>query len=275
VSEATLVAQLSTVTILALVAGVLIALAFTGGLIAYAMRRRGPRGPDIPTGMRPGPPDEVLERRQLERVMGWGVVFVLFFATWMPLYWLGEPNRNVENEIELIDRSTARGGQWFQIADEDNPTGFGCARCHGAEAEGGSVPFTTPDGQTIQYAVPPLNDVCGGATTGHPAISSIDDIRATIEQGREGTPMPSWSVKFEGPMNDQQISDLINYIVSIQQDVPKDQNICTNPAAAAEAEAAAEDTGTPAAEPPATDTGTGGASPTSTETASPSPESTR
>jgi mono/diheme cytochrome c family protein len=267
VSEATLIAQLSTVTILALVAGVLIALAFTGGLIAYAMRKRGPRGPDIPSGMRPGPPDEVLERRQLERVMGWGVVFVLFFATWMPLYWLGEPNRNVENEIELIDRSTARGGQWFQIADEDNPTGFGCARCHGAEAEGGSVPFTTPDGQTVAYTVPALNDVCSRLT--------VEDIRATIEQGREGTPMPSWSVNFEGPMNDQQISDLINYIVSIQQDVPEDQNLCTNPAAAAEAEAAEESTGTPAAEPVATDTGTGGASPTPTETASPSPEGSR
>ena len=264
-SEAALVAQLSTVTIVALVAGALVALAFVGGLIAYALRRRGPTGPDIPKGMRPGPADEVLERRQLERVMGWGVLFVLFFAVWLPLYWLGEPNRNVENEIELIDRSTARGGQWFQIADEDNPTGFGCARCHGEEAQGGSVPFTTPEGETIEYAVPSLNDVCTRLT--------VEEIRATIEQGREGTPMPSWSVKFAGPMNDQQISDLINYIVSIQQDVPEDQNLCTNPAAAAEAEA--EATGTPAAEPVATDTGAGGASPTSTETTSPSPEGTR
>jgi hypothetical protein len=110
-----------------------------------------------------------------------------------------------------------------------------------------------------------LNDVCTRLT--------VEEIRATIEQGREGTPMPSWSVKFAGPMNDQQISDLINYIVSIQQDVPEDQNLCTNPAAAAEAEA--EATGTPAAEPVATDTGAGGASPTSTETTSPSPEGTR
>ena len=232
-SELGLVAQLSTVTILALIAGALVALAFIGGLIAYAVRRRGPRGPDIPRGMRPGPPDEVLERRQLERVMGWGVVFVLFFATWLPLYWLGEPNRNVQNEMELIERSTARGGQWFQIADEDNPTGFGCARCHGAEGEGGSVPFTTPDGETIAYTVPSLNDVCGGAATGHPTINSIDDIRATIEQGREGTPMPSWSVRYEGPMNDQQIQDLINYLITIHE-VPPDANLCTNPAAATE-----------------------------------------
>jgi mono/diheme cytochrome c family protein len=265
VSDIGLVAQLSTVTILALIAGALVALAFIGGLIAYAVRRRGLRGPDIPKGMRPGPPDEVLERRQLERVMGWGVVFVLFFATWLPLYWLGEPNRNVQNEMELIERSTARGEQWFQIADEDNPTGFGCARCHGAEGEGGSVPFTTPDAETVAYTVPSLNDVCSRLT--------VDEIRTTIEQGREGTPMPSWSVKFAGPMNDQQISDLILYIVSIQQDVPQDQNLCTNPAAAAEAEAQAEATGTPAAEPVATDTATDGVSPSPAET-SPSPEGT-
>jgi hypothetical protein len=77
--------------------------------------------------------------------------------------------------------------------------------------------------------------VCGGPNTGHPQIKSITDIRNTIMQGRSGTPMPSWSVQFAGPMNDQQIEDLIRYLVSIQQDVPNDQNVCTNPAAAAAA----------------------------------------
>jgi mono/diheme cytochrome c family protein len=232
VSEVAL--ALSTAATIALIAGIVIGLAFVAWLIALAARRRGPQGPDIPQGMRPGPADEVLERRQLERVMGWGVLFVLFFATWMPLYWLGEPHRNVENEIELINRSTARGGQWFQIADEDNPTGFGCARCHGEQAEGGTVPFTTADGEFIpEFPVPPLRDVCGVASTGHPLITSLEDIRTTIMEGREGTPMPSWSVRFAGPMNDQQILDLISYLVEInEENVPEEQNICTNPQAA-------------------------------------------
>ncbi len=48
--------------------------------------------------------------------------------------------------------------------------------------------------------------------------------------------MPSWSVRFAGPMNDQQVQDLIAYIISIQT-VPDEENLCTNPAAAAETEA--------------------------------------
>ncbi|HYH28272.1 MAG TPA: hypothetical protein VEA19_05810, partial [Actinomycetota bacterium] len=70
-------------------------------------------------------------------------------------------------------------------------------------------------------------------------------IRDTIMQGREGTPMPSWSIRFEGPMNDQQIQDLINYIVSIQ-DVPDDQNLCRDPTLLNEPEAGPTPAPTPA-----------------------------
>lgn len=226
---------LSTAATVALIVGVVVGLAFVAGLIALAIRSRGDRGPDIPPGMRPGPADEVLERRQIEKMMGWGVVFVLFFAAWLPVLWLREPQQNVDDEFELIARSVERGETWFQVSTEENPTGFGCARCHGAEAEGGTVPFTTADGELIpEYPVPPLRDVCGGASTNHPLISGVEDIRTTIMEGREGTPMPSWSVRFAGPMNDQQIQDLISYLVEInEENVPFEQNVCTNPQAAA------------------------------------------
>jgi len=224
---------LSTAATVALIVGAVVSLAFVAGLVALAIRRRGEAGPDIPPGMRPGPADEVLERRQLEKVMGWGVVFVLFFAAWLPILWLREPEQNVDDEIELIARSQERGGRWFQVSSEENPTGFGCARCHGEQAQGGTVPFTTADGELIpDYPVPPLRDVCGGASTNHPLITGVEDIRTTIMEGREGTPMPSWSVRFAGPMNDQQIQDLITYLVSInEENVPYEQNVCTNPQA--------------------------------------------
>jgi mono/diheme cytochrome c family protein len=236
---------LSTSATVALIVGVVVALAFVAGLITLAIRRRGERGPDIPAGMRPGPADEVLERRQLERAMGWGVVFVLFFAAWLPVLWLREPEQNVDDEVELIARSEERGSRWFQLSSEENPTGFGCARCHGEQAQGGTVPFTTEDGTFIpDYPVPSLNNVCSRLT-----VEGTGQIRETIQQGREGTPMPSWSVRFEGPMNDQQIQDLITYLISIQ-DVPDDQNRCLDPALA---------TATPAPGP------TGGASPSAEE----------
>jgi mono/diheme cytochrome c family protein len=242
---------LSTPATIALIAGIVIALAFVGGLIALAARRRGERGPDIPPGMRPGPPDAVLERRHIDRTMAWGVGFMLLIAPWLAVIWLGEPSQNVEDEIELISRSTERGGRWFQVSSEENPTGFGCARCHGQEAQGGTTPFTQPNGETVEYPVPSLSDVCSRLT-----IEDPGGIRQTIEEGREGTPMPSWSIRFAGPMNDQQIQDLINYLVSInEENVPADQNLCINPDAAEEAPAGEEQSPSPQASPTEGETG--------------------
>jgi mono/diheme cytochrome c family protein len=223
------VLALSTAATLALVAGAIVGLAFVAGLIALAIRRRGPAGPDIPPGMRPGPADEALERRNLEKTMIWGFLFMGIIALWIPGIWLGEPEQNVDDAIELIRRSEERGSQWFQVADEENPTGFGCARCHGEEAQGGSVPFT-PEGEqeAVQYPVPALVDVCGRLT--------VDEIRMTIEEGREGTPMPSWSIRFAGPMNDQQINDLITHLISIQEVPEGTTNLCLNPPVAGEEE---------------------------------------
>jgi mono/diheme cytochrome c family protein len=211
-------------------------LAFFGGMLWIMLRRRPERPPEIPAGMRPGPSDEVLERSMFERLLGWNVLFVLFFSAWLPVLWLREPSQNVADEQDLVNRGVERGHRWFLPSSEENPTGYGCATCHGLNAEGGTTRFTTATGEFVpNYPVPPLRNVCGGPNTGHPQIKSIDDIRNTIMQGREGTPMPSWSVQFAGPMNDQQIEDLIRYLVSIQQGVPDDQNVCTNPAAAAAA----------------------------------------
>ena len=223
---------LSTIATLALIAGIVVGVAFVGGLILLGIRRRGDQGPDIPPGMSPGPADEVLERRHLERITAWGLFFMVVLALSVVWVFLDEPNQNVADAIELTARAVERGEDWFALTSEENPTGFGCARCHGTEAEGGSVPFTNPDtGQfTPAYPVPPLNNVCARLPV-EPPQDGGTNIRDTIMQGREGTPMPSWSVRFEGPMNDQQITDLIAYIVSIQEGVPADQNLCTNPAA--------------------------------------------
>ena len=222
---------LSAIAIVALVAAVAIGVAFVGGVIWVSLRGKEGK-PDIPAGMRPGPADETLERRMTERHVGWSLVFVLFFSAWLPIYWLKEPTTNVHEEVTRVEEATERGARWFALSNEENPTGFGCARCHGPEAEGGTTSFTNDAGETIpEYPVPSLVDVCGRLpieTVEADGVTTVG-IRDTIMQGREGTPMPSWSVRFQGPMNDQQIQDLIAYLVSIQT-VPDDQNLCLNPA---------------------------------------------
>jgi mono/diheme cytochrome c family protein len=191
-------------------------------------RRRRTRGPDIPPGMRSGPSDADLEKPLLEKLQMYGVGFVVFMALWVPVVFLTEPDTNKNDTVEMIEQSVDRGMRISEPGTEENPMGFNCVRCHGDGLAGGQNLF---NGTIVP--VPDLTTVCGGAAFGHPAIESLDDVVQTIARGRQGTDMPSWSVRFAGAMHDQMINDVVNYILSIQ-DVPDDQNVCLgSPAAAA------------------------------------------
>ena len=42
--------------------------------------------------------------------------------------------------------------------------------------------------------------------------------------------MPSWSIRYQGALDDQQINDILNYLVSMSsENVPFEDNICINP----------------------------------------------
>jgi mono/diheme cytochrome c family protein len=77
--------------------------------------------------------------------------------------------------------------------------------------------------------------VCGGPNTGHPAIYSTEDIYQVIAEGR-GEVMPSWSIRFEGALDDQQINDIVVYLVELSsENVSFEQNVCLNEEASEEA----------------------------------------
>lgn len=194
----------------------------TAGIFALLYsRRRPPDVPDIPPAMQPGPSDADLEKPRLERLLGWGVLLVVFFVIWLPVVWLNEPATNLASERELVETAVERGEAAIELFTEENPGGVGCVQCHGPGLRGGQTLF-----QGNPYPAPGLTDVCGRLT--------MEQIQTTIEQGREGTPMPSWSIRFEGSLNDQQIQELIAYIVHINMEtVPFEENLCTNPEAGA------------------------------------------
>jgi mono/diheme cytochrome c family protein len=208
----------------AIVFALLLGAVFIGGA-AYAMYRRParPGTPDIPPAMKPGPSDPELERPRLERMQAWGIVLVAFLAIWMPVVWLAEPSANRTDIENQISTSIANGANSVQLGTQTNPAGFGCVRCHGSDLGGG---FNLYNGQVV--TVPNLQTVCGGPNFGHPLIHGLSDIINTIAQGRTGTDMPSWSVQFAGPLDDAQINDIVNYILSIQK-VPAAKNLCLNP----------------------------------------------
>jgi len=191
-----------------------------GALLTGARRPKTPPELDIPKGMQPGPADPDLENRLLVRHYMWGLVLVVILAIWVPVYWLNEPTQNKIDSQTALAQSILRGHLTTLPGTQLNPLGFNCQRCHGPNLHGGQNVF---NGNVVP--VPNLQTVCGGAKYGHPLIKSLQDVVATISEGRSGTDMPSWSVRFAGAMDDQQINDLVNYILSIQKVPPKD-NVC-------------------------------------------------
>jgi len=213
------------------IAGIGLALLIVGAAVVAARGRRKVDRLDIPNAMRPGPPDPLLETPHLQKLQGWGVLLVLFFVVWIPATWLFEPGNNLSQEQRLLTDSIDRGSQAVQTFSEENQGGVGCVRCHGSELKGSRILGQAVGGVQPVIATPNLTTVCGGQFTGHPLIYGLKDIYTTIEQGRNL--MPSWSIRFAGALTDQRINDIVNYIVSIQDEsqVPFDKNVCINPEA--------------------------------------------
>jgi mono/diheme cytochrome c family protein len=212
------------------IAGGLIALAAIGGL---ALRHRTREtGPDIPDAFKPGPSDAALETPLLTKLQGWSVVLLAFFVIWIPTTGIFEPSSNLNQEKELKQLALERGARAVLPFSEDNQLGVGCVRCHGPDLTGGVI----QSGNT--FAFPPnLTTLCGGPNTGHAAIYSVDDIYQVIQEGRNA--MPSWSIRFEGALDDQQINDLVTYLVNLSsKNVPFAENVCLNAEASAKALAA-------------------------------------
>jgi mono/diheme cytochrome c family protein len=208
------------------VGGAIFLLVAGAALLSRGRARRTEAAAEIPRAMRPGPSDPDLETPLLQKLQGWGVLLVVFFVVWIPLTWLAEPGRNLGQEEALLTDSIARGKAAVQLFSEENQGGVGCVRCHGPELRGSTILNTTTN---TPIPTPNLTTVCGGPWTGHAAIYSLNDIYTTIEQGR-GI-MPSWSIRYAGALDDQQINDIVNYIVSIQDksQVPFKHNVCINP----------------------------------------------
>jgi len=172
----------------------------------------------VPSALRPGPSDEELERRSLVRNLFAGAIITVFFAVALPLYFLREPTRIQHKLGFFTQHAVAQGKLEFQpTGDPENLAAVGCATCHGLTGEGGLRQF-----KGHSYAEPPLRYIVAR----YKAAGRNDDdikllIRDAIERGRPGTPMPTWSLQYGGPLNIEQIDFLVAYIYSFQKDPPK------------------------------------------------------
>lgn len=174
-------------------------------LLANAARRRRV-SEDVPPAMRPGYSDEQLERGVLESYMGWGVVLTLFFAVFLPVYWLLEPGRlNTWNEGFFV-QAYEQGEELYQA---------NCSTCHGTDASGGAA--TSPYGSE-PWPAPALNNIVKRYENNKNVPDVREFIIQTVHTGRPGTPMPTWGSDYGGPLTDQQIEDIADWILANQVD---------------------------------------------------------
>lgn len=166
-------------------------------LFVYGRPRRATQEP-MPANFSRGDPDEILEKSRLARIQTWGLASAIFCAGFLTIYFVIEPFREAQWEQKFQDESIARGKEEF------GPDGINCAQCHGAEGEGG---FAATD---ASWPAPPVNNEIHRYTR--------TEIRRIIEAGRPGTPMPAWGIAFGGPLNDQRLDDVVNFLESIKVD---------------------------------------------------------
>ncbi|MEO7803552.1 MAG: c-type cytochrome [Actinomycetota bacterium] len=197
-------------------------------LIVIVISRRGPqqRLHPVPPALRPGDPDDVLESERLTSIMRWGVALSVFLAGFLFVYMITDPGRRDAKAEKFRDQSLERGAKYFAlrtdpVTGEENLSGIECARCHGIGAVGGENEFLNPaTGKKTTVKVPELETVF--ARYEKPPLG-FKNARAfiyeTIERGRPGTDMPTWGNKFGGPLTEQQLDDIVNYIEDIQKPI--------------------------------------------------------
>lgn len=192
----------------------------------------------VPAALRPGDTDDVLESDRLGSIIRWGAITTIALAIFLPTYWLQEAGERRSTEDEFIQHSVDRGRYYFAMREDPvtgnlppkgtgHPAGepFECARCHGSNLEGGTNEFVDPNtNERRTVAVPELKHVF--ARYEKPPAGYRDArefIKTTIERGRTdgvlgvGYDMPTWGNEYGGPLTDQLIEDLVNYIESVQQ----------------------------------------------------------
>ncbi len=169
--------------------------------------------------------DEAMEGRRLEGAQKAAVAMLLIVVFGMPIYWLKEPGRQA-NAINGFDKRAAhRGFVLFQPADSSVPEGnighFACGGCHGTQGEGGVANYTlaNSDGtsRSVVWKAPALNTVL--------TRFSPEEVTGIITYGRANSPMPAWGVAGGGPMNEQQVQDLVSYIKTLQLSKAEQQKL--------------------------------------------------
>ncbi len=170
-------------------------------LLLYGRPRRSAQE-GLPTNFSRGDPDSVLEGSRLVKAQIWTFVSLFIITGFLVVYFVVEPFREVAYTKKFLHASEERGEIEFKPNTAEGQAGANCAQCHGPGGEGG---FAATD---PAWPAPPLNNIFARYT--------MEEITRIVTMGRPGTPMPSWGIEFGGPLNDQKIEDIVNFVATLQ-----------------------------------------------------------
>ena len=147
--------------------------------------------------------DEELESTKLNRSLLFSLVMLASIAVGLPMYWLAEPARQENASDGVLRKAATRGEVLFEA---------NCQRCHNPGGVGGVAPFTLTDEANGKF-VAQVNWTAPALTS---VLTRFDEteVRYILNYGR-GV-MPPWGTIGGGPMTDQQITELIVYLRTIQ-----------------------------------------------------------
>jgi hypothetical protein len=157
--------------------------------------------------------DETLEGPRLNRALVLGLFLVFICAAGIPAYWVMEPARQENAASGFGEKFISRGEGLYSEASDEHPAGLGCATCHGGTAGGVRADYVLTDPATgdvsvVDWRAPATNTVL--------LRYSREEVLFILTYGRPGSPMPAWGVEGGGPLNDQQLQNLIDYLEAEQ-----------------------------------------------------------
>jgi mono/diheme cytochrome c family protein len=222
---------------IAIVVGLVVVAGWILYLVGNARRAKPEVGSEIELApnRKPYLDDEQLEGPKLERALTWGLVSLTIVGVGLPLYWLNEPDRMAGAIDNYEERAASEasmhgqpigGGALFATTEEG---GFNCAGCHGGmQASGGVAPYTITKPKLDDDGTPVLDKDGEPETTldqvewKAPALNTVllryseEEVRYILTYGRPFSPMPAWGAEGGGPLNEQQLDNLIRYLKTIQ-----------------------------------------------------------
>jgi len=219
-----------------LMAGILIA-GFAVAVIINIRRGKAEVGSEIELApnRKPYLSDDELETTKLDRTLTAALGLLAIIAIAVPMYWLYEPARQA-GAVKLFEETAIRQGEKIYT------TTANCAECHGPEGVGGvkATPILNDEGEfvaQVNWQAPSLNNVM--------YRYSREEVLDILNYGRGNTPMPAWGAPGGGPLTEQQLTDVIDYLTSIQVPAeetrtavaeeiekvckPDDEGLCTIP----------------------------------------------